>query len=103
MTNETIIKTVKKECNGKCLVEFYKSISSESLYFRISKGDIGYCFRISDHPTKCLIKSFTVSKNTKSKSVARFVSNCIKRMNKKSLYRTFEEVKIVRLSNLVRV
>ena len=103
MTNDTIIKTVKKECNGKCFVDFYKAESSESLYFRISKGDIGYCFRISDHPTKCVIKSFTVSKNTKTKSVARFVSNCIRRMNKKSLFKTFEEINVVRLNHLVRV
>ena len=91
MTNETIIKAVKRICNGKCtLIDYYQSETSRSLYFTISNGNVVSYFRISDHPTKKSIRSFTVSKNTKTTSVERYVESTIKKMERKSLYAAFE-------------
>lgn len=88
---ERIIKAVEKACEGKCdFVNVKKSESSNSLYFTISSGNSQVFFRISDHPTRQRIKSFTVSKSTKISAVERFVISNLKRLKKVSLYDTLD-------------
>lgn len=92
-TKERIIKAVKAACNGKCeLVAIKESETTDSLYFTISNGRVETFFRISDHPTRQKIKSFTVSKSTRMDAVVRFVSNTVNRLNRFSLYQLLETV-----------
>ena len=51
MSNETIIKTVKKVCEGRCQIVDFRQSATNSLYFAISNGNAIAYFRISDHPT----------------------------------------------------
>ena len=90
-TKERIIKVVKVACEGRCnLVEIRESEKTDSLYFTINNGNAQTFFRVSDHPTRQKIKSFTVSKSTKMTALERYVISTINRLNKYSLYRTLD-------------
>ena len=92
-TKERIIAAVKTACYGKCeLVAIKESETTDSLYFTISNGRVYKFFRISDHPTRQKIKSFTVSKSTRMDAVVRFVSNTINKINRYSLYQLLDSL-----------
>ena len=92
-TKERIIMAVKTACEGRCeLVAIKESETTDSLYFTISNGRIQTFFRISDHPTRQKIKSFTVSKNTRMDAIVRFVANTASRLNRYSLYQLLDSV-----------
>ena len=92
MNNENIIKVVERACLDKCLVEYYKSDISNSLYFQLSIGFVKYFFRVSDHKIKAEIKTFIYSKRTKLTALQRFVNKCIKKLETKSLYYAFNKI-----------
>ena len=92
MSNETIIKTVKKMCEGRCQIVDFRQSETNSLYFAISNGNAIAYFRISDHPTHRKTRSFTVSKNTKTSSVERYIESSIKWLERRSLYMAFEKI-----------
>ena len=92
-TKERIIAAVKNACDGKCeLIARKESESTDSLYFTISNGRVHTFFRISDHPTRQKIKSFTVPKNTRMDAIVRFVTNTVNRLNKYSLYQLLDSL-----------
>ena len=92
-TKERIISAVKTACVGKCeLIAVKESETSDSLYFTISNGRTHTFFRISDHPTRQKIKSFTVSKSTRMDAIVRFVSNTINKLNRYSLYQLLDSL-----------
>ena len=92
-TKERIIKAVKYACEGRCdLIAIKESETTNSLYFTIDNGRSHIFFRISDHPTKQKIKSFTVSKNTRMDAVVRFVLARINYMEICSLYRALDSL-----------
>ena len=92
-TKERIIAAVKMACDGRCeLVAIKESETTDSLYFTISNGRIHTFFRISDHPTRQKIKSFTVSKNTRMDAIVRFVANTVNRLNRYSLYQLLDSL-----------
>ena len=92
-TKERIIKVVKFACEGRCnLVNIKESETTDSLYFTIDNGRAQLFFRVSDHPTKQRIKSFTVSKSTKMTSLERYVVSNINRLNRCSLYNILDSL-----------
>ena len=94
-TKERIIKAVRYACEGRCsIVAIKESETTDSLYFTIDNGKISTFFRISDHPTRQKIKSFTVSKNTRMDAIVRFVVSTISRMDRCSLYRILDSLSV---------
>lgn len=92
-TKERIIAAVKNACDRRCeLIAIKESESTDSLYFTISNGRVHTFFRISDHPTRQKIKSFTVSKNTRMDAIVRFVANTVNRLNRFSLYQLLDNL-----------
>ena len=92
MSNETIIQTVRKACEGRCQIVDFRQSATNSLYFAISNGNAIAYFRISDHPTHRKTRGFTVSKNTKRASVERYVESSIKWLERRSLCMAFEKI-----------
>lgn len=93
MTTTTIIKTINKMCDGKCLYQVEQSKTTNSIYCTMQYGNAVTHFRVSDHhQTPRKIRSFVISKGTRVVSLERFINNAIKDLKKKSLYIVLESM-----------
>ena len=89
MSSESVLKAVRKGCNGCCrLVEWYQT-ETGSCYFTIEKEGRETSFRISDHKTWRRISSCIIMKNTKQTKIINFVKSEVVKMEKRATYRAF--------------
>ena len=96
MTQETVIKTIKRFCTGKAEFSIYGAISSQSVYCVIRVGNAETKIRVSDHKApkyKRSIRTFVWGKHTKQETIERFVANTIESLKRKSIKIAMESIK----------
>ena len=95
MTQETVIKTIQRFCNGKAAFSIHGAISTESVYCVIRVGNAETKIRVSDHKApknKNFIKTFVWGKHTKTETIERFVANTIEYLRHKSINIAMENI-----------
>jgi len=93
MCTETVIKTIERVCEGQCNYVVHQSESTNSVYCTLQLGNAITNFRISDHPQKRHnMHCFIYYKNTKKATMARFITNVIKDLKRKSFYLFVESI-----------
>lgn len=71
-----VVSIIRAEVNRRGYkLEERKSVSTDSLYFKIYSGDTSLMFRLSDHQTKSNIMTLRVDKKTTAQSVRGFINN----------------------------
>ena len=93
MNPNTVIKAIRRVCDGQCEYDIKLSETTKSVYYTLSIRGVSTSFRISDHySNKKKIRTFVYQKNTKTKSAERFIRNALKDLYRKSLYTTIESI-----------
>ena len=76
MKMENVAQIITQEANKKGYkIEERKSVSTDSMYFKIYSDNYSLLFRLSDHPTKSDVITLRVDKNLNYKQIVRFVDN----------------------------
>lgn len=76
MKMENVAQIIKQEAKKKGYeIEERKSVSTDSMYFKIYSDKYSLLFRLSDHPTKSDVVTLRVDKNLTYKQIIRFVDN----------------------------
>lgn len=84
MTKIEIKKLIEKKvaCKGYKLEEI-DSLSTESMYFKISSGNTSLTFRVSDHKTSRNLITLRVDHKTNRQLIENFIENRCKDLSKR--------------------
>ncbi len=86
MTYEQVAQIIFKEAKrAGYVVEERKSVSTSSMYYKLSSGKYSLLFRISDHKTKSNVITLRIDRKRTIKNVECFVKNRIKDLGYRAL------------------